>query len=76
MLSLPACFACAASLPAPDDDTSVERVLAVDISQSMDDEEFALRRAGYVEALRYRGSINAVLPRQRLSDPYFPELDR
>ncbi|RVC78966.1 DUF1194 domain-containing protein [Mesorhizobium sp. M2A.F.Ca.ET.046.02.1.1] len=64
MLSLLACFACAeaASLPAPGGGTpvDVELVLAVDISQSMDEEEFALQRAGYVEALRHRDFINAV----------------
>ncbi|MGT2464669.1 MAG: DUF1194 domain-containing protein [Mesorhizobium sp.] len=64
MLSLLACFACAeaASLRAPDGGTpvDVELVLAVDISQSMDEEEFALQRAGYVEALRHRDFINAV----------------
>ncbi|TIP40687.1 MAG: DUF1194 domain-containing protein, partial [Mesorhizobium sp.] len=64
MLSLLACFACAeaASLRAPDGGTpvDVELVLAVDISQSIDEEEFALQRAGYVEALRHRDFINAV----------------
>ncbi|RWE68560.1 DUF1194 domain-containing protein, partial [Mesorhizobium sp.] len=64
MLSLLACFACAeaASLPVPDGGTpvDVELVLAVDISQSMDEDEFALQRAGYVEALRHRDFINAV----------------
>lgn len=64
MLSLLACFACAeaAPLPAPDGGmpVDVELVLAVDISQSMDEGEFALQRAGYVEALRHPDFINAV----------------
>jgi hypothetical protein len=38
----------------------VELVLAVDISRSMDSEEFALQRAGYVAALRHPDFINAV----------------
>jgi hypothetical protein len=38
----------------------VELVLAVDISRSMDPEEFALQRAGYVAALRHPDFINAV----------------
>ena len=38
----------------------VELVLAVDISRSMDAEEFALQRAGYVEALRHPDFVNAV----------------
>ena len=75
MLSLLACFACAASLPAPDDGmrADVELVPAVDIWRSMDDEEFALQRPGYIEAPSL--SINAARLRQS-SDPYFPEPDR
>lgn len=38
----------------------VELVLAVDVSRSMDEEEFALQRAGYVNALRHPDFINAV----------------
>ena len=38
----------------------VELVLAVDISRSMDAEEFALQRAGYVAALRHPDFIDAV----------------
>ena len=38
----------------------VELVLAVDISHSMDEKEFALQRAGYVKALRHPDFINAV----------------
>ncbi|NUS20368.1 MAG: DUF1194 domain-containing protein [Mesorhizobium sp.] len=64
ILGLLACLACAeaAPLPAPADGSAVdvELVLAVDISQSMDEDEFALQRAGYVEALRHPDFINAV----------------
>ncbi|TIU21566.1 MAG: DUF1194 domain-containing protein, partial [Mesorhizobium sp.] len=63
LLSLLACLACAeaAPMPAIDDGAlvDVELVLAVDISQSMDEGEFALQRAGYVEALRHPDFINA-----------------
>jgi len=64
MLSLLACFACtqAAPLPVPADTIAVdvELVLAVDISLSMNEKEFALQRAGYVEALRHPDFIKAV----------------
>ncbi|MDX8455452.1 DUF1194 domain-containing protein [Mesorhizobium sp. VK9D] len=64
MFGLLACLACAeaAPPPAPGDGApvDVELVLAVDISQSMDEQEFALQRAGYVEALRHPDFINAV----------------
>ncbi|CCV05077.1 conserved exported hypothetical protein [Mesorhizobium metallidurans STM 2683] len=63
-LSLLACLACAQAAPlaAPANDIAVdvELVLAVDISQSMDENEFALQRAGYVEALRHPDFIKAV----------------
>jgi len=38
----------------------VELVLAVDVSRSMDAEEFALQRAGYVEAIRHPDFVAAV----------------
>ena len=64
MLSLLACLACAQAAPLPvpagTTDVDVELVLAVDISQSMDEREFALQRAGYVEALRHPDFIKAV----------------
>jgi len=64
MLSLLACLGCAqaAPVPAPAGTAAVdvELVLAVDISQSMDEREFALQRAGYVEALRHPDFIKAV----------------
>ncbi|MGX9118851.1 DUF1194 domain-containing protein [Mesorhizobium sp. BHbsci] len=63
-MSLLACLACAQAAPlaAPADTIAVdvELVLAVDISHSMDEREFALQRAGYVEALRHPDFINAV----------------
>lgn len=67
-LSLLACLACAQAAPlaaplaAPANAIAVdvELVLAVDISQSMDENEFALQRAGYVEALRHPDFIKAV----------------
>ncbi|PWK68437.1 DUF1194 domain-containing protein [Aminobacter sp. AP02] len=51
----------------------VELVLAVDVSSSMDDGEFALQRAGYVGALRDPAFINAVLSglRGRIAVTYF-----
>ncbi|WP_281035148.1 MULTISPECIES: DUF1194 domain-containing protein [unclassified Mesorhizobium] len=63
-MSLLACLACAQAAPlaAPADTIAVdvELVLAVDISHSMDEREFALQRAGYVEALRHPDFIKAV----------------
>ncbi|OHV88848.1 DUF1194 domain-containing protein [Mesorhizobium sp. ORS 3428] len=64
LLSLLACLACAEAAPMPaiadGGPVDVELVLAVDISQSMDEQEFALQRAGYVEALRHPDFISAV----------------
>ncbi|RWQ64166.1 MAG: DUF1194 domain-containing protein [Mesorhizobium sp.] len=63
-ISLLACLAWAQAAPlaAPADTIAVdvELVLAVDISHSMDEREFALQRAGYVEALRHPDFIKAV----------------
>jgi hypothetical protein len=63
-LRLLACLACAQAVPvaAPQAvlPVDVELVLAVDISLSMDEKEFALQRAGYVEALRHPDFIQAV----------------
>ena len=39
----------------------LELVLAVDISQSMDQDEHALQRNGYVEAFRHKDVINALI---------------
>lgn len=48
-------------------------MLAVDISESMDPEEFAVQRAGYVAALRDPGFIRAALsgPNGRIAVSYF-----
>lgn len=59
MLCLGFCPAKAAPVAA--EPVDVELVLAVDISRSMDAEEFALQRAGYVAALRHPDFVNAVL---------------
>lgn len=64
VLRLLVCLACAQAVPvaSPPDALAVdvELVLAVDISLSMDEKEFALQRAGYVEALRHPDFIQAV----------------
>lgn len=51
----------------------IELVLAVDVSRSMDPEEFALQRAGYVAALRHPDFLNAVRagPNRRIAVTYF-----
>jgi len=50
----------------------LELVLAVDISQSMDQDEHALQRNGYVEAFRHNDVVNAVLsgPEGRIAVVY------
>lgn len=76
-LALILCTSC--ELPAPpitgvDTETvDVELVLAVDVSSSIDDGEFALQREGYVKALRNPDFINAVLSgvRGRIAVTYF-----
>lgn len=54
-------------------DVDLELVLAVDISYSMDPEELALQRAGYVEALRSPEIIKAIMggPTGRIAVLYF-----
>ena len=58
------CMSCEATaieaVPAASDPVDVELVLAVDVSRSMDPEEFALQRAGYVSALRHPDFLAAV----------------
>ena len=56
-----------------DDQVDVELVLAVDVSRSMDREEFILQRAGYVEALLHPDFIRAVQMGQlgRIAVTYF-----
>jgi hypothetical protein len=65
LLSLILCLSCelaaaAAVLETQAAPVDVELVLAVDVSRSMDAEEFALQRAGYVMALRHPDFLNAV----------------
>ncbi len=50
----------------------LELVLAVDVSRSMDEEEHALQRDGYVEAFRHRDVINALMsgPEGRIAVTY------
>ncbi|PBB68388.1 hypothetical protein CK228_11225 [Mesorhizobium sp. WSM4312] len=63
-LRLLACLACVQPTPVASPSgalaVDVELVLAVDISLSMDEKEFALQRAGYVEALRHPDFIHAI----------------
>lgn len=57
------CLACDPVLPAggaPVEQVDVQLVLAVDISRSMDAEEFDLQRAGYVEAIKDPDFLRAV----------------
>jgi hypothetical protein len=50
----------------------LELVLAVDISQSMDNDEHALQRNGYVDAFRHKDVINALMsgPEGRIAVVY------
>jgi hypothetical protein len=54
------CLGCELAQPVGMADVDVELVLAVDVSRSMDAEEFALQRAGYVAAIRHPDFIRAV----------------
>jgi hypothetical protein len=76
LLGLMLCLSC--ELPAnailvAAEPVDVELVLAVDISRSMDAEEFALQRAGYVAALRHPDFVRAVRAGQhgRIALTYF-----
>lgn len=64
-LALTLCVSCELpAMPAADSEAGrvdLELVLAVDTSNSMDREELALQRAGYVQALRDPAFVNAVL---------------
>lgn len=62
LLGLMLCLGCelAAAPSSVSEPVDVELVLAVDISRSMDSEEFALQRAGYVAALRHPDFVEAV----------------
>ena len=71
-LGLSLCLGCgvvSASASAVD----VELVLAVDVSRSMDADEFTLQRAGYVEAIRHPDFVAAVRAglRGRIAIAYF-----
>jgi hypothetical protein len=71
------CLNCAApvAIAAAADGTpvDVELVLAVDVSRSMDTEEFAQQRAGYAEALRHPDFLRAILTgaNRRIALTYF-----
>jgi hypothetical protein len=59
-LGLLICLGCTpVALPGPDS-VDVALVLAVDVSRSVDTEEFALQRAGYVSAIQHPESLRAV----------------
>jgi hypothetical protein len=62
-MAIVACFACAlsarAAAPPNAVPVDVELVLAVDVSESMDRDEFVVQRAGYVRALRDPAFIRA-----------------
>jgi hypothetical protein len=64
LLGLMLCLSCDATattaLPVQAGPVDVELVLAVDTSRSMDPEEFALQRAGYVAALRHPDFLHAI----------------
>ncbi len=60
MLGLLLCLGCSPVRVSVVEPVDVELVLAVDVSRSMDSGEFALQRAGYVEAIRHPDFINAV----------------
>lgn len=75
-LAFLACIACdtpAKTLHVDIATVDVELVLAVDVSRSMDLEEFALQRAGYVAALRHPDFVAAVLAgaNRRVAITYF-----
>lgn len=76
-LAIVMCMGCEvpnpAAVPAAGLAVDVELVLAVDVSRSMDLEEFTLQRAGYVEALRHPDFVDAVLSGQnhRVAITYF-----
>src|SRR5690348_8739896 len=50
----------------------LELVLAVDISQSMDEDEHTLQRNGYVDAFRHKEVVNALMsgPEGRIAVVY------
>ncbi|MDQ6432642.1 DUF1194 domain-containing protein [Mesorhizobium sp. LHD-90] len=73
LLGLLFCLGCEPMPVAAEMPVDVELVLAVDVSRSMDVEEFALQRAGYVEAIRHPAFVAAVRAgrRGRIAITYF-----
>jgi hypothetical protein len=51
---------CATPAPAADTTVDMELVIAVDVSASMDREEFLVQRSGYVEAIRHPDFVRAI----------------
>ncbi len=72
---IPLLFATAFSIPASAADLPVdlELELAVDVSRSVDDEEAALQRRGYIEAFRHPSIIDAIRagPLGRIAVTYY-----
>lgn len=72
---IPLLFATAFSIPASAADLPVdlELALAVDVSRSVDDEEAALQRRGYIEAFRHPSIIDAIRagPLGRIAVTYY-----
>lgn len=61
VLALSASAQTSSSAALPKGRVDLELVLAVDISQSMDEEEHTLQRSGYVDAFRHDDVVNALL---------------
>ena len=73
-LGLSLCLGCGVvSASVASEAVDVELVLAVDVSRSMDADEFTLQRAGYVEAIRHPDFVAAVRAglRGRIAIAYF-----
>jgi hypothetical protein len=76
VLAMMICLGCegaAAAAPANAVPVDVELVLAVDVSESMDRQEYAVQRVGYVQALRDPAFIQAARsgPHGRVAVTYF-----
>ena len=61
LLALAAAGSAVSQAPTGQRKVDLELVLAVDISRSMDYDEHALQRDGYVEAFRHKDVINALM---------------
>ncbi len=72
---IPLCLAAILTLPASAADLKVdlELALAVDVSRSVDDEEAALQRSGYIKAFRHPSIIDAIKsgPLGRIAVTYY-----